>query len=86
MIPHEDRLVVVEWEDAWADASWHDVLEGHEDAQKPVIAYSVGWVVQETEEAIVLSSAVVADGLGGLMRIPAGMVRTVRYVKDAGPA
>lgn len=86
MIPHADRLVCVEWEDAWADSAWHEVQEAHTAALKPVVAWSVGYVVQETTEAIVLSCSVVPEGLGGLTRIPNGMIRSVTHLQPGKAA
>lgn len=86
MIPALDRLVVVHWEDAWADACWHDTQEAHETSQEPVLPYSVGWVVWENDNGIALTSAIVKDGLGGLMFIPNGMIRKVTRLKEGEDA
>lgn len=86
MIPHEDRLVCVEWEDAWTQDGWHFTAEGHAATKHEVIVYSVGYVVQETPDGIMLSSAVNNEGFGSLWKIPNGMIRSVRRLKDGGKA
>ena len=81
-----NRLVCVEWEDAWSDSAWHTTQDGLEKALVPVVVKSTGWVVIENDEAIVLASSICADGYGGLERIPNGMIREVRELRPGKAA
>jgi len=84
------RLVLVEWEDADEVAGWFSVDEGHKSAAgtdpKPTIVHSVGFVIQETSERITLVSSIVKGGFGAILRIPNGMIRSVRLLRKGPPA
>jgi len=79
-----DRLVLVEWIDAWSEDGWHLTPEAHKLASHSVLCYSVGYVVQEDEDGILLSSAITKDGFGALWLIPNGMIMKVTLLTE-GP-
>ena len=81
-----DRLVLVEWIDAWSEDGWHGTQEAHKMASQRVVCYSVGYVVQEDEEGILLSSAITKDGFGALWLVPNGMIMKVTTLTEGSEA
>ena len=76
-----DRLVMVEWMDAWSIDGWFTIPEALMKAGEEVIVYSVGYVLQETEEGICLTSAIAGGSFGNLWWIPNGMITSVTELK-----
>lgn len=76
----EPKAVLVVWEDAHSeDGPWVAT-----DTMKPLVPMvfaQVGWLVEEDDSCVVLSSAVEASGdskiIAARERIPRGMVRSV---------
>lgn len=81
MIPYPDRLVIVEWEDAWTTDNWVEEV-----SRGPVIVWTVGYVVVEDEEGITLAQAITEGGFGNLWRVPNGMIRRVNALTVGEPA
>ena len=76
-------MVEVVWNDASELVSgWTDKLEDDE----PALALSVGFLVRETKEHIVIAQALDAEGHhNGRSQIPRGMVKKIKVLrkKDA---
>jgi len=76
-------LVLLVWEDAHEDNDWVDFdLIEERILNKPTICTRVGWLLFDTEEAVVIASE--KDGTGGycdILRIPNGMVREIKLLK-----
>ena len=76
-----NRLVLVEWDDAWSDNGWASEIDP---TACPVS--TVGWVVIETEEGILLAQTLSKDNVGSMWFIPNGMINSVTYLKEGDPA
>jgi hypothetical protein len=76
----------VEWEDAVAEAGpW---VDRNSPPMTPKVFLQVGWLLEDTRDAIVLTHAVEPDGTGLVAareRIPRGMVRKIRALTPMGP-
>lgn len=71
-----DIVVRVDWADAWIDTQDFTRVKGEK--MKPVYRSTVGFLVAETEEGIVLATDKYAkdkDGFAAPMFIPWGMVK-----------
>lgn len=73
-------LVLVEWEDATVldDAAWCDKTEHH---YKPKHFISVGFLLYDGKEGVILTSAWSQDMVAARDQIPRGMVRKVKKLK-----
>lgn len=80
-----DRLVVVEWDDAWSGGNWTSPGEAIE-SHKPERCWTVGKVVIENDEGIMLAQTFGVGDLGNLWFIPNGMIRSVTSLKKGSPA
>jgi|14BtaG_2_1085337.scaffolds.fasta_scaffold31118_2 hypothetical protein len=76
-----NRVVLVEWDDAWSCHGWTD-----DTAPKPVRVKTLGFAVQETKQGIVVAQSVGPDGFGSTCFIPNGMIQNVTYLREGGPA
>jgi hypothetical protein len=78
-----NRKVIVEWEDAWTHQHWVETMP----KAAAEIVSSLGVVVVENEEGILLAQTVGKDGgTGNLWFIPNSMILSVRYLIDGGEA
>lgn len=70
-------LVLVEWEDASVadDGTWVSKKDLPE--AKPVIFQQAGWLLEWTEQHLLLTEALGDELMAARNRIPAGMVRAV---------
>ena len=71
------KVVEVKWEDAWIDTE--DVLIVEAKRLKPVLRSTVGWLVSESDNEIVLATDIYhtpkeKDYVNSIMVIPKGMV------------
>lgn len=70
-------VVEVKWEDAWIDTQ--DILISDAKSLKPVIRSTVGWLVSDNENEIILSTDVYhsfkeREYVNSIMVIPKGMI------------
>ena len=81
---HEQRAVLVEWRDSHAIAGWQELADI--DAA-PVRAWSMGWIVAETDDAIVLAPHLAEEGVpaqgNGMMVIPKGAVISTQEITSS---
>ena len=73
-MPHEDRLVLVVWEDAWTSGNW---VENAAAPSDPVLVHTAGFVLVEDDEGITLAQSMCLGEGGNIWRIPNGMIRGV---------
>lgn len=67
------RFVIVKWLDAQTDLGWKDPDEGK--TPNPMV-FSVGWMIEETKDAIVLAADIGPDmSTNRRLEIPRGMLR-----------
>lgn len=71
------KMVKVIWEDAGDIDTGPWVERAGLTPSKAIIIHQIGYVVEDTEEALVLTSAVEEDFLGIRSRIPRGMIKNV---------
>lgn len=75
----QGTLVVVYWHDAIQVENWTPIqLIG---TIKPPLAKSVGWLLQQDSDCIILLTSVVGCE-AGYQIIPAGMVEKVEIIRD----
>ena len=74
------RLVVITWEDTFADVGWSDK------ELNPVGIASVGWLIDEDDSKVVLAGMI---GTGGLedfncrQAIPKGCIKKITTIEEA---
>jgi hypothetical protein len=70
-------LVLVTWKDAKSEASgWKSIDEvscGH-----PATVTSVGWIVRQTKNKLIIVSSIVGDHCDGDTTIPMGWVQSIK--------
>lgn len=75
-------IAVIKWGDAWVD--FHD-LSLEEAAQlSPIVRYTVGYFVKETEQAYILCTDYYeeAGDINSPMVIPKGMVISIKFLNQ----
>jgi len=71
----------VKWRDSKLDnGGWQKVKEHLRD-RKAIPCYSVGFVLADDKQGVVLASSVYADRASGVVHIPAGMVVSRKRLK-----
>lgn len=70
-------MVLVEWEDASAtdDSTWVD--RSSAPAMPAVIFQQVGWLLEQTDEHLIMTCALSEKMMAARDRIPAGMVKRI---------
>ena len=72
----KDRVLVqIEWGDAWVDCADYELVKAKK--LKPVPRTTVGWLIEENEECIVLCTDLFdkdKDYVNTVMIIPTGMI------------
>lgn len=78
--PQRPPLVRVIWEDATQmdDGAW---VENKDHTYKPHIVDSVGYLLYEGEEGVILTQAWNAELVGARDQIPRGMIREIHRLK-----
>jgi hypothetical protein len=83
-------IVEIEWVDAYnLPTGWHLIEDVLADADEIVTGRSAGYLVGETERAIVISAGLNAEGdqvTGGIVVIPRVAVLSCRVIYDPGVA
>jgi len=74
-------LVIVKWRDIVGDDSWQSIKEGT--ALKPQAFISMGWLLRETKDVIVIASCYSPDDdtVGGVTSIPRGAVDSIKPLR-----
>jgi len=79
------RLILVKWVDCVTKPSWaltEDVSEGLTEGAD---CETVGWLVSETEDAIIVAASRNSDGgWADRSRIPRGMITSLSSIHDGG--
>jgi len=70
------KIVYIEWVDAVADAGWESNVKA--DIH---LCRSIGWVVDETDDAICLANTVSQEDSNARIHIPKAWVRNRRIIK-----
>ena len=77
------QLVVIEWLDIQSNAEWH---EGDPGTANPATCVTVGWLVFENDDKLVLADSRARDGeWGGLTVIPSGVIRQRTRISAKSP-
>lgn len=79
------NLILIEWLDPASamDSGWKDIEELKEQA-RPVMMKSVGWVLDETEEYLLLAAHIGSDQCDGDLVVPRSCVVRVEILRDGG--
>jgi len=73
------KPVCVTWLDSTAQGGWHDGHEIEEFSKiEPLRIQSLGWVVSEEDNWIVLAMSVCESRAGELLKIPQSVVESVK--------
>jgi len=77
--------VLVDWVDPWSHAGWVEDDDADAALDRDLGCTSVGWIVRENEERIVLASSRVAaeNGLGDLFAIPRRVIDRIVPLREA---
>lgn len=73
----EPQMVLVVWEDAYAPDIGETWVAAGEFAWKPLMVKSVGFLLHDLPEGVVLTDSLMPDYTGQRSQIPRGMVRSV---------
>ncbi len=86
MTKHTSRfpLVYVEWEDAEHEGAWSDI--GDESNHKLGTILSIGWLVHENKQRVVLASslATMTTQIGNKQYIPVAQITKIKKTRQAG--
>lgn len=75
------QLVVIEWGDAWVHGPWDD-HESSKAKAKPVIVYTVGWMIKKDAKGVLVAAQIAGDTqFANQSFIPRGMIRSVTVLK-----
>lgn len=73
--PLPKRLVVVVWEDIVAHAGWTGTITESKQEVAPMTCVSVGWVIEETEDRLLIVDSFTKDhSCGGVTALPKRVV------------
>ncbi len=79
-------LVLVEWDDAWADATTAVTEKDVGDSHRAEVIRTLGWLLRDDEIGISVAAEYCADGsYRGRSFIPRGMVRSMTFYKLTKP-
>ena len=72
-----NKVYEVLWQDAWIDPQDYSLSKAK--TQKPIERYTIGYLVDESEERLVLASDyfVVGSDVNSLIVIPTGMIKKI---------
>ena len=74
------KIVQVEWIDAVADSGWEDKVKAQIDK-----CITVGFLIDETDEAICIASTVSIDHNNARMHIPKAWIKNRKVLGDENP-
>lgn len=81
------RLVIVVWKDITARADWVGTLDEVIEEIQPILCCTVGWVVLDTKDTVILADSATRDKtLGGTTAIPKGVVVSIEELKRESAA
>jgi hypothetical protein len=74
------KIAVVKWGDAWID--FQDISLEDASELQPLVRYTAGFFIKETDDAIILCTDYyeVGKGLNAPMVIPKGMVMEIYFI------
>ena len=82
--PLPKKLVVVVWEDIVAHAGWTGTISESIDEVAPITCVSVGWIIEKTEERLLIADSFTRDhNCGGVSALPMSVVTDI-VVLDTG--
>lgn len=77
------KQVSVKWLDAWSEDDWLDVEDLKNKSTENYIVHTLGYLIHETKECIVVSQQI--EEIGSMasmtMFIPRGMILEIRTIK-----
>jgi len=84
------QLVVVSWNDAWADTDNFTTLHGIQQTHKPMAVQTIGWILQDDVLGVSLANECSADASGtetfrGRTFVPRAMIQSVTPFKLTKP-
>ncbi len=71
-------IVVIIWDDAETAGGWEEVPE----EMKPALATSMGFLVKESDDHILIASSYDDKHTNGRLQIPKGMIKDMRYLDN----
>lgn len=73
----ENKVYEVLWKDAWIDPQDYSLSKAK--TQKPIERYTIGYLVDESEERLVLATDYFVEGsdVNSLIVIPTGMIKKI---------
>ena len=74
----EYKKVMVTWEDAHTSGGWHIVSDVTDEL---TTVYTLGWLIQQTERAVVVAGGLSENYVLDLHHIPQVLVREIRYIE-----
>ena len=76
---NKPQLVVLEWNDAWCDATGVVTLKDVVESHKPMCVETIGWLLYEDSEGVSIANEKCADDtFRGRTYVLSGMVKHIR--------
>jgi len=83
ILEKEFKMVVLTWTDTESKAGWHERIELEDYVTKPcLIMKSVGWLIYNSFNHVVLAMTCGEDHSGELLKIPWAVISDLRTVPD----
>jgi len=77
------RPVYIRWRDTSSHPGWYDRAEYLEAARAPVmLMHTVGWLILENDECIVIAQSISEDKAGELLKIPREAIRHQEAIQE----
>ena len=80
------QMVRVTWEDACCldpGVSWVPTEEGHKHNYEPIIVTTVGFLIHQSDDGLIIAGAWSPDRIGPRDQIPRGMIKLVEFLEPA---
>ncbi len=80
------RLAIVTWDDIQSRSDWiGDITEIPKEI-KPIRCVTVGWIVREDKQIVVVADSYTADGTyGGATAIPTSVIENIQILDENHP-
>jgi len=80
------RLAIVTWDDIQSRSDWIGDISEIPEEIKPVRCVTVGWIVREDKQIVVLADSYTADGTyGGATAIPTSVIDEIQILDEKHP-
>lgn len=80
------RLAIVTWDDIQSRSDWIGDISEIPEEIKPIRCVTVGWIVREDKQIVVLADSYTRDGTyGGATAIPTSVIEEIKILNENHP-